>query len=385
MQHIKQFFTRRNLGFLLLFLAEAAFLLVRFAGDFSTGAAIDVTPDLIIPYAEECTNDDRGARVENFTGLFATTRWVDIPAGSYQVSVTYVNNGGTGSVDFLNEIMPRARYDAATLPAGNTRTVFSLWMPYRCETAQLQFFSNCGENQVMYITGVQLIPTHSFAYVRFLTALVLFLLADWALLVATRRVPFPVRSVKARYSAMAILAITAFACLPLGLGYLTNAHDLSIHLARIEGLKAGLLAGQFPVRMDPALLDDRGYPFSLMYADLLLYPAAVLRILGFSLQAVYKLYVAAITLATALVTRYVLRKMLGSEQLALLGTALYVLSFYRLINVLCGAPWGNIPPCCFCRWWPTGCGASTPRPKAAPPGAGWPWRWALPALCRATC
>lgn len=333
MQRCKQFFTRKNLGFLLLFLAQIIFLLARFAGDFATGPVIDVTPDLLVPYAEECTNDDRGARVENFTGLFATTRWIDIPAGSYQVAVTYVNNGDTGQVDFLNEIMPCARYDAATLPAGNTRTVFSLWMPYECETAQLQFTADCGEGQVMYITGAQLVPTHAFAYVHFLTAAVFFFLLDWALLVATRRLPFPLRSVKARYSMLALAAIVAFACLPLGLGYLTYAHDQSIHLSRIEGLKAGLLAGQFPVRMDPALLDDRGYPFSLMYADLLLYPAAILRIIGFSLQAVYKLYVAAITLGTALITRHVLRKMLGSERLALLGTALYVLSFYRLSNI----------------------------------------------------
>lgn len=59
-----------------------------FCGDFRTGGVIDITPDLIIPYAEECTNDDRGARVENFTGLFATTRWIDLPRGSYQVAST---------------------------------------------------------------------------------------------------------------------------------------------------------------------------------------------------------------------------------------------------------------------------------------------------------
>ena len=93
--------------------------------------------------------------------------------------------------------------------------------------------------------------------------------------------------------------------------------------------------------MDPDLLAGRGYPFSLMYADLLLYPAALLRILGFSLQTVYKLYVAAVTLATALLTRYVLRRMLKSESLALVGTALYVLSFYRLTNVFVRASVGE--------------------------------------------
>ena len=75
--------TRRQLvfllGSLLLVLVEFVVLALRFVGDFRTGGVIDITPDLIIPYAEECTNDDRGARVENFTGLFATTRWIDLP------------------------------------------------------------------------------------------------------------------------------------------------------------------------------------------------------------------------------------------------------------------------------------------------------------------
>ena len=98
MRKISKLFTRKNLPLLAVLLLELAFVAVRFAGDFRTGPVIDITPDRIIPYAEECTNDERGARVENFTGLFAVTRWVDIAPGSYQVSVTYVNNGMTRRV-----------------------------------------------------------------------------------------------------------------------------------------------------------------------------------------------------------------------------------------------------------------------------------------------
>ncbi|MGN0651909.1 MAG: hypothetical protein ACI4KN_02805 [Gemmiger sp.] len=341
MQKIKKLFTRRNLPLLAVLLLELVFLAARFAGDFRTGPVIDIPPERIIPYAEECTNDARGARVENFTGLFAVTRWVDIPRGSYQVSVTYANNGEDGEVRFLDEIMPTARYDAARLPAERTRTVFSLWLPHGCEAAQLQFYADCGEQRVIFITGAQLVPTHSWAYVRLLTGLLFFAVLDLFVLFATHRLPLPIRSVKARYSCVAIACIVIFACMPLGLGYLTYGHDLSIHLSRIEGLKAGLLSGQFPVRMDPALINDKGYPFSLMYSDLFLYPAAFLRILGFSLDSCYKFYVVCITLATALITRWVLRRMLGSEQAALLGSALYTLSFYRLTNVYVRAAVGE--------------------------------------------
>lgn len=341
MQHLKQFCTRKNLWFLLLVAVQVIFLLTRFVSDYGAGKAIDVTPDLIIPYAEEAVNDDRGTQVENYVGQFATTRWLDIEAGSYQVVVTYANNGNPGTVRFLDEVMPTAQYDVASLPAGRTSTTFTLWMEHGCDVAQLQFYSDCGEGRVIFITGVQIIPTHSFAYVHFLTMLALFAAIDWILLVVTRRVALPWRTLESRYSTMAIVALVAVACLPLGLGYITYGHDLSAHLTRIEGLKAGLLAGQFPVRMDPDIVNGKGYPFSLMYADLLLYPAAFLRILGFSLQTVYKLYVAGITLATALVTRYLLRRMFNNETVALAGTALYLLAPYRLTNVYVRASVGE--------------------------------------------
>ena len=341
LQKLKKFFSRQNGLVLLLVLVEFMVLALRFVGDFRTGGVIDITPDLIIPYAEECTNDDRGARVENFTGLFATTRWIDLPRGSYQVCINYVNDGEDGEVSFLDEIMPTAQYDAAKLPAERTRTVFSLWMPYGCETAQLQFTADCGKNQVIYITGAQIVPTHAWAYVRLLTGLVFCAVLDWVILLLTRRVKFPIHTLRGRYIAMALVGVGVFACLPLGLGYLTYGHDLSIHLSRIEGLKAGLLAGQFPVRMDPAIINEKGYPFSLMYSDVFLYPAAVLRILGFSLQTSYKVYVASITAATVGITFYALRKMFRSDCAALLGTALYTLSFYRLTNVFVRAAVGE--------------------------------------------
>ncbi|MDD4850119.1 MAG: hypothetical protein PHO10_05405, partial [Gemmiger sp.] len=250
-------FTRRNLWLTALLVAQLFFLLGRFASDFGAGKAVDITPDLIVPYASECTNDARGARIENYTGVFATTRWIDLAPGSYQVVINYVNDGGDGAVKFVDDIMPTAQYDSATLPTGRTYTVFSLWMPTHRTDAQLQFSSNGG---VMYITGAQMIPTHAYAYVRFLTALAFFALLDWLLLLATHRLAFPIKTVRGRYIALALGGIIAFASLPTLCNYVLYGHDLSIHLARIEGLKAGLLAGLFRERLDPGILNDNGYP-----------------------------------------------------------------------------------------------------------------------------
>ncbi|HJD20300.1 MAG TPA: hypothetical protein H9915_00615 [Candidatus Gemmiger faecigallinarum] len=338
MRYLKQLFTRRNWWVIALLAVEAALLLFRFAGDYGAGQTVTITPEQIVPYAEGALNDSRGTQIQDYTGVFATTRWFDLEPGSYRVSITYVTSGGDGSASFVDEIMPTARYDQVTLSSSRTRTVFSLWMPHGCENAQLQFSANGG---VMFVTGAELIPTHAWAYVRFLTLAAFLLLADWCLLIAAGRLPFPIRSIKMRYSAAAIAGVVMLACLPLGFDYLIYGHDMSIHLTRIEGLKAGLLSGQFPVRMDPEIVNGKGYPFSLMYPDLLLYPAALLRILGFSLQQVYQMYVFGVTLATALVTRYCLKKMFASEGVALTGTALYLLSSYRLANVYVRAAVGE--------------------------------------------
>ena len=333
MDWIRRLAQRNNRVFLLLAVAELIFLGWRFAGDYHVPEPVILGAADLHAYHDSGVEDEYGVRVENFTGTFAVTRWAEVPVGSYQMDVYYQNTGSPGHVSLVREVIPKARLDTASLPTGGGRVSFSLWMPYSSDITQVKFDADCAEGEFLRVTEVQLIPTHAWAYTRFLNLLVFFVLADWALLLATRRLPLPVRTVKGRYSAMAVLAITAFACLPLGLGYLSYAHDMSIHLTRIEGLAAGLRAGQFPVRMDPDIVQGRGYPFSLMYSDLFLYPSAVLRVLGYPLQTVYQLYVAAVTLATACITRFVLRRMLGSESLALLGTGLYVLSYYRLSNI----------------------------------------------------
>ena len=160
MQHLKRLFTRRNWWVVLLLVVELAVLVFRFAVDFRAGKAVTLTPDQIVPYVDQALNDSRGTQVQDYTGVFATTRWFDLEPGSYRVSITYVTNGGDGSASFVDEIMPAAEYDPVTLSSSRTRTVFSLWMPYECENAQLKFSANGG---VMFVTGAEITPTHSWA------------------------------------------------------------------------------------------------------------------------------------------------------------------------------------------------------------------------------
>lgn len=133
--------------------------------------------------------------------------------------------------------------------------------------------------------------------------------------------------------AVCYLVIILMASIPLFNNYLIRGHDIYFHLMRIEGLAQGLRAGEFPVRIQPAWYDGYGYAVSVFYSDLFLYPAALLRLLGISLQDAYKVYVVLCNIATALISGYSFGKIFRKREIGVFGSCLYTLSPYRLVNL----------------------------------------------------
>lgn len=133
--------------------------------------------------------------------------------------------------------------------------------------------------------------------------------------------------------AVCYLVIIVMASIPLFNNYLIRGHDIYFHLMRIEGLAQGLRAGEFPVRIQPAWYDGYGYAVSVFYSDLFLYPAALLRLLGISLQDAYKVYVVLCNIATALISGYSFGKIFRKREIGVFGSCLYTLAPYRLVNL----------------------------------------------------
>lgn len=133
--------------------------------------------------------------------------------------------------------------------------------------------------------------------------------------------------------AVCYLVIILMASIPLFNNYLIRGHDIYFHLMRIEGLAQGLRAGEFPVRIQPAWYDGYGYAVSVFYSDLFLYPAALLRLLGISLQDAYKVYVVLCNVATTLISGYSFGKIFRKREIGVFGSCLYTLSPYRLVNL----------------------------------------------------
>lgn len=131
------------------------------------------------------------------------------------------------------------------------------------------------------------------------------------------------------------IGVIAFlASIPYLYDGLISGADLTYHLQRIEGVKDGLLTGQFPVRLEPRWVFDHGYANGIFYCNMLLYFPALLRMLGFTVTESYILYCIALNIATTAISWYCFGKMFRDERIGLACSGLYTLSIFRIYKLL---------------------------------------------------
>lgn len=128
--------------------------------------------------------------------------------------------------------------------------------------------------------------------------------------------------------------ITFLASIPYLYDGMVSGADLTYHLLRIEGVKDGLLTGQFPVRLEPRWVFDHGYANGIFYCNLLLYFPALLRMVGFTLTESYAAYCIALNFATAAIAWYCFRGMFRDRVIGLVCSGLYTLSIFRIFKLL---------------------------------------------------
>lgn len=130
-----------------------------------------------------------------------------------------------------------------------------------------------------------------------------------------------------------ILGAALLATTPLMQTYLYNGDDLCYHLARLEGLKDGILDGQIPVNILPEGLQNNGY-LNAMYPYLFLYIGAFLRICRVSLALSYKTIIFLANLGSAVCAYVAVKSMVHERRCVLLAVILYTLMPYRFTNIL---------------------------------------------------
>lgn len=127
-----------------------------------------------------------------------------------------------------------------------------------------------------------------------------------------------------------LLGVTlVFASLPLMLDYMWGGGDLTYHLFRIEGIKDGILNGQFPIRISPEWQQGYGYASPIFYGETVLYIGAIFRLIGFSVTTSYRLFMLVVTLMTLLIAYFCYKKIFENRYIGVLCAALQSLAVYR--------------------------------------------------------
>lgn len=140
-------------------------------------------------------------------------------------------------------------------------------------------------------------------------------------------------AVSTKYVFAGLSALVLIVSYPLFTGYALNGHDFDFHMVRIEGIKDGLLAGQFPVRINPDFFYGYGYANSIMYGELLLYFPALLRLAGISLTDTFCIYGFLVNVLTVFGAYWCFSRMLRDKAVGVIVTILYVTAPYRMLNM----------------------------------------------------
>lgn len=118
--------------------------------------------------------------------------------------------------------------------------------------------------------------------------------------------------------------------------------DIQFHLGRIEGLKLSIFNGDFFPKINYFFLNGMGYASNIFYPDLLLYPAALLRLAGISIAQSYIIYLIGINFFTFVISYHAFYFWRKSKSKSLMFSLLYTLASYRLSDVIFRAALGEI-------------------------------------------
>lgn len=259
-------------------------------------------------------------------GSFMKTQPISLQKGSYLVVISYDADQGGSYVTPATSQLSSLEFHAPDIQLGFTDNKASMTIDLSRSVTDFTleaFFSGSGR---VSIAEISVLETSNLYKKNMFYALLLCLFIDVVWLFR--------RADPAGKKVILILSgIFLTLCYPMYTDYLTVGQDIPFHLLRIEGIAEGLRNGHaLPIKIHPFWARGYGYAVGVLYGDALLYFPAALRLLGFSVQSAYKLFVASINLGTIIIAYFSFKRMFCSRRLGILGCAIYSASLYRLID-----------------------------------------------------
>lgn len=281
-------------------------------------------------------------------GYFVCGPSFDIKRGVYDVTINYQaeSDGSYIIISGDNEDYNSILKDDFTLNPRLKSQTFTVWFNKNIRNAAFSvIYAGEGTFTVESLSVEENVGGRIYSILK-----VLFYLTCLNLILWIRSMAVHERLNKGKVlEVMTLCGIVLMASYPLFTSFLTEGDDIVYHLLRIEGIKEGLLSGQFPVRIHPVQYGGYGYASSIFYGEALLYIPAVLRLCGFPLQTAYKVFVFCVNAVTAVITYRVMLGIIKDKKIAMICCMAYVLAPYRLTNIYVRSAVGEY---CAMMFWP---------------------------------
>ncbi len=278
---------------------------------------------------------------EGLSGTMAAFENISLPAGVYRVNLHYrtdtdMQNACTVSDDSLGFRSLKTNGDL--LYAGLNHTDFDMWLMRG--TTSLCVDVDYGGSGSLEVSGLTIYQTNALNRIILFVVLVLAALVDALVLAGAYDRQYGI-SGEQKTVGFALLLTVVVISLPVMTDYLVSMADSTFHLWRIEGMKEGLLHGQFPVRISEKWQYGYGYAAPVFYGETFLLFPAILRMIGFTIVTSYRYYLIAINGATVLIAYFCFRNMWKSRYLGLFCSILYSVSVYRIHKIYCRGTLGE--------------------------------------------
>ena len=258
-------------------------------------------------------------------GVVASTPKYVLNKGSYTVELFYIAE----KPDSVLELWEQGRKVAAW-PIDPEQGSLTADFTLSKDAKQTQIQVNYSGSGALTVKSLSLTPVSMF-YTDSYFCIVVFLVCSLLVWLYLTRAKARLTQEKIVDYAV-ILGVTLLATTPMMQTYLYNGDDLCYHLARLEGIKDGILDGQIPVNILPEGLQGNGY-LNAMYPYLFLYIGAFLRICRVSIGLSYKVLIFLSNLGTAVCAYAAMKSMTKSRHSVILAVVLYTLMPYRFTNI----------------------------------------------------
>ena len=249
---------------------------------------------------------------------------IEAPKGDYTVTVCYEADSNQSCKPYVYRINQEyLKCDTVILDKNANTVSFDFQITEDIDNLELIFEYNGQGN--FTVSGISIDRNNNNIKRSFVYMLFFFIFIDVI-------VYYHFLSTERKRYLLVILGITFIASIPVFYTGL-DGHDLIFHLMRIEGIARELSYGNFPVRISSAWMAEYGYPVSIYYGDVLLYIPAAFRMLGFTIDQAYKIFVLVMNFTGVVIAEQCFKRIFRRESTALLLTLVYVTASYRLVDV----------------------------------------------------